>query len=141
MPRIYKKKNRKCSYVECDRSHYVHGYCKPHSRRAENGTDMNKPFKRGNGLGELTAQGYIYLTINGVQKMQHRLIVENYLGRLLTDDENIHHKNGNRSDNRLENLEIWSVKQPAGQRIEDKIKYAKEILQQYDSGNERWKLF
>ncbi len=37
---------------------------------------------------------------------QHRLVVEVYLGRFLLKQERIHHKNGNRIDNRLENLEL-----------------------------------
>ena len=58
--------------------------------------------------------------------------MEKKLNRRLTNTENIHHINGDRSDNRLENLEMWSKSQPAGQRIEDKVKYAKEILEKYD---------
>ena len=38
---------------------------------------------------------------------------------------------GNRQDNRIKNLELWSKAQPAGQRVEDKVVYALEILRQY----------
>lgn len=37
-----------------------------------------------------------------------------------------------RDDNRIENLELWSVSHPAGQRVEDKIMWAKEFLCSYN---------
>lgn len=63
--------------------------------------------------------------------LEHMKVMEDYLGRPLLPDETVHHKNGNRSDNRLENLELWNNRHPKGQRIEDKVAYAKEILALY----------
>jgi hypothetical protein len=125
-------KNRKCSYPNCDRKHHCKEYCKPHYRRFKNGKQMDGPFKKGNGEGYLDSHGYVYLNIDGKNYMQHRVIYEQHIGRKLLSTENIHHKNGNRSDNRIENLELWSIKQPCGQKIEDKIKWALEILEQYN---------
>ena len=82
----------------------------------------NKP-----GEGHITANGYKQIR----QSLEHRLVMEQDLGRPLTKDENVHHLNGNRLDNNIDNLELWNMSQPAGQRIEDKIAYAEQILSLY----------
>lgn len=53
--------------------------------------------------------------------VEHRLVVELALGRFLEAHERVHHRNGDRSDNRPENLELWKVrtKDPAGIRATD----------------------
>lgn len=63
--------------------------------------------------------------------MEHVHIMSESLGRPLLPGENVHHKNGDRLDNRLENLELWVTMQPSGQRVSDRIKDAKRVLSTY----------
>lgn len=62
---------------------------------------------------------------------EHRVKMARTLGRDLRADEHVHHVNGKRSDNRPENLELWTKRHPAGQRVIDKVAFAIEILRLY----------
>ena len=62
---------------------------------------------------------------------EHIVVMESKIGRALLSGENVHHKNGVRSDNRESNLELWVTSQPSGKRVGDLLDYAKEIMNRY----------
>lgn len=111
------------------------------SHRRKKGIDLNLPRLRGeNGKGHLTKQGYKVIIkyghpnaykLNGCI-LEHVFVMSSFLERPLYKNELVHHKNGIRDDNRIENLELWHKGHPTGQRVQDKIKWCKEFLSKYD---------
>lgn len=74
----------------------------------------------------LNDSGYVVVSTSRGHRLEHSAVMAIHLGRDLVKGENVHHKNGVRTDNRIENLELWWRPQPSGQRVVDLIKYMGE---------------
>jgi hypothetical protein len=83
--------------------------------------------------GHVHSTGYIRVDLRGGKKaFKHRLVMEDILGRPLSKNESVHHKDGNRVNNDPSNLELWlSRGQPPGQRVSDHVRSAVELLKKY----------
>ena len=77
---------------------------------------------------QTSPDGYVIIKAHGhpsANKLgyirEHRMVMEATLGRQLEPHERVHHRNGDRGDNRPENLELWKIKKkdPAGVRAAD----------------------
>lgn len=124
----------RCEVEGCEREYLAAGLCSMHYMRKRDTGEVGdaEPKKRAKGEGSLTQQGYVKLKVDGEGIFQHRKVMQDHLGRELLPEETVHHINGVRDDNRLENLELWSRSQPAGQRVSDKVAWAKELLRLYE---------
>jgi len=128
-----------CTFNGCDKPHKGNNFCSGHNYQMKKyGKTFPIKYQQPGVWGEWFKHpsGYVRRTrtLNNKREMQsqHRLIMEEFIGRSLLPEESVHHKNGIRDDNRIENLELWASSHPSGQRVEDLVVWAKEILKRYE---------
>lgn len=80
---------------------------------------LRKTHKDSEGWRGINSGGYVIIRKQGKTLLEHRQVMEQVLGRSLHPFENVHHRNGVKTDNRPENLELWVKSQPCGQRPDD----------------------
>ncbi len=118
------------------------GVCKSCFARISRAQPKGEQSRGWKGGRRLTPRGYIMVRCPEHPRAQngyiqeHRLIMEKHLGRYLLPSETVHHKNGVKADNRIENLELWAKSHSDGaryadlavQQLEELIAYLQHLL-------------
>ena len=130
-----------CTIDGCSKPTNARGLCGMHYSRWYHHGDVGKveSTMAPAGTGHITPLGYRTFRLpdhpnawKDGRVPEHVMVMAEVLGRPIKKGEKIHHRNGIRTDNRPENLELWAKSHPKGQRISDQVEWAKELLWEYE---------
>ena len=130
-----KAKGMLCELHTCSSPVKANGLCSSHYWRQRKGLDLDAPkgaFSAPPGTVRVNTDGYAAVKLpDGKWQLHHRYVMAQALGRPLLASEEVHHRDGEKANNDLANLELWDHSQPPGQRVTDKLAYAIEFCQRY----------
>ena len=136
--------DQQCIMDDCKNYRFANKMCRKHYRRKDP-YKFKKKFPMWSIRPDYN-KGYLFIkvpadypgrkfTIQGGGKsglqFHHVHVMEKKIGRPLKKSETVHHKNGIKTDNRINNLELWCSNHSSGQRVKDLLDWAKTIIKEY----------
>lgn len=129
-------KQRECEVEGCSKLRHTRTLCSMHTRRMAKYGSTDLPQRAP--ARYTTKAGYVMVkqpqhpnADRSGYVLEHKLVMSKEIGRPISKGETVHHKNGQRADNRLSNLELWASAHPSGQRVSDLLVFAREIIERY----------
>lgn len=134
-----------CLAVSCDGVVAAKGLCRKHYARASRHGDPDgfSEWYKKRDLPITDSAGYVLVyepkhpnSKKSGRILEHRKVMSEMIGRPLLSSENVHHVNGDKSDNSPENLELWVSSQPSGQRVQDRVRwFISQIKEEMDAAS------
>jgi hypothetical protein len=133
-----------CSVQSCESEAVAKGLCALHSCRSRQGRPLEAPrrLRRRPGQRLARADGYVDLVVpantSGAKQdgrlnrlplmLEHRFVMQQHLGRPLLATETVHHRDSDKTNNSLDNLELWGGRHGKGGRLQDNLMAAIDLL-------------